>query len=87
MAIEKDYIGKELTWQEAVDLFPNYWVAFKNCTFNNLIFQKGILVDVINDSNIENYMKEHWEEKLHIERTTEESEDCYLHGVLIEEIS
>ena len=83
-SLKEQYIGKQLTWEEAVNLFPDLWVAFKDCTYNKVTFVKGILVDVIEDKDRIEYMNKHWDEGLHIDRTTEASGGEYIHGILIE---
>lgn len=30
------YIGKRLTWDEAVDIFTDLWVAFKDCRMSGI---------------------------------------------------
>lgn len=53
--------------------------------FKGVIFSKGVLVDVISDNDRIKYMEEHWGEKLHIDRTTEDTfGQEYIHGVLVE---
>ena len=72
MIVDKNqYIGKRLTWDEAVDIFPDLWVAFKDCTMLGIDMEDGILVDVIEDKNIILYMKQHFNENMYIDRTIE----------------
>lgn len=73
MIDKSNYIGKQLTQSQAVELFPDLWVSFKECEFNGATFIKGILVDVILDNGRIKYMEDHWGEKLYIDRTTEDS--------------
>ena len=40
------YIGKRLTWDEAVAIFPNLWVSFKDCIYHGVDFQSGTLIAV-----------------------------------------
>ena len=77
------YIGKQLTWNDAVNLFPDLWVVFKDCEYQKSSFVKGTLVDVIKDADRIDYMSKHWGEDLYIDRTTEESNEEYIHGVLV----
>ena len=59
LAVDKmQYIGKRLTWDEAVDIFPDLWVAFKDCKMSGIDFENGILVDVIADQDLAIYMKQ-----------------------------
>lgn len=88
MTDKRNYIGKQLTWSQAVKLFPDLWVSFKDCEFKGATFMKGILVDVISDDDRIKYMEDHWGEKLHIDRTTEDTlGEGYIHGVLVEKES
>lgn len=68
--------------------FNNFylWVSFKDCKVKGATFIKGILVDVILDNDRIKYMEEHWGEKLHIDRTTEDTLGGYIHGVLDEKV-
>lgn len=84
---KEQYIGKQLTWDEVVKLFPDLWVAFKDCEYHKVTFIRGTLVDVIEDKDRIDYMNKHWGEGLHIDRTTEESGGGYIHGVLNEKES
>lgn len=81
--VKEQYIGKQLTWNEVVNLFPDLWVVFKECTYNKATFIKGTLVDVIEDKDRIEYMNRHWGEGLYIDRTTEESGGGYIYGALI----
>lgn len=87
MTDKNNYIGKQLTWSQAVELFPDLWVSFKDCEFKGATFIKGILVDVISDNDRIKYMEDHWGEKLHIDRTTEDGLEGYIHGVVVEKES
>lgn len=71
MTDKEDYIGSELTWGKAVELFPDKWVSFKNCVYEGIEFKKGILVDVIEDANISDYLDSNWEQGYYTNRTTE----------------
>ena len=82
MTDKSNYIGKQLTWSQAVELFLDLWVSFKECEFKGAAFVKGILVGVISDNDRNKYMDEHWGEKLYIDRTTEDTLG-YIHGVLV----
>ncbi|MDE7205940.1 MAG: hypothetical protein K2N90_02045 [Lachnospiraceae bacterium] len=85
MAADKNqYIGKRLTWDEAVDIFPNLWVAFKDCNMSGIDMEEGILVDVIEDKDIKIYMKQHFDENMYIDRTTENCLVGYIHGEIKE---
>lgn len=87
MADKRNYIGKQLTWSQAVELFPDLWVSFKDCEFKGATFIKGTLVEVMPDNDRIKYTEEHWGEKLHIDRTTEDTLGGYIHGVLVEKKS
>lgn len=85
MTSEKNqYIGKRLTWDEAVAIFPDLWVAFKDCRMSGIDMEDGILVDVITDEDITNYMKQHFNENIYIDRTTENCIVGYIHGEIKE---
>lgn len=85
LAVDKmQYIGKRLTWDEAVDIFPDLWVAFKDCKMSGIDFENGILVDVIADQDLAIYMKQHFNENVFIDRTTENSIVGYIHGEIKE---
>lgn len=85
MAVDKNqYIGKRLTWEEAVDIFPDLWVAFKECKMSGIDIEDGILVDVIDDKDIKIYMKQHFDENMFIDRTTENCVVGYIHGEIKE---
>ena len=55
-----------MTWDEAVDMFPDLWVVFKDCKMYGIDIEEGILVDVIADQDIKNYMKQHFDENIFI---------------------
>ena len=78
------YIGKRLTWDEAVDIFPDLWVSFQDCVYNDADFQSGTLVAVIEDDDIGKYVCSHIEENPYFARTTEDNFGGYIHGVLVE---
>lgn len=83
MTDKRNYIGKQLTWSQAVELFPDLWVSFIDCEFKGATFIKGILVDVISDDGGIKYMEGHWGEKLHIDRITEDTlGDIYMEYLL-----
>ncbi|MBD5451665.1 MAG: hypothetical protein HDR25_03385 [Lachnospiraceae bacterium] len=85
MAFDKNqYIGKRLTWDETVDIFPDSWVAFKDCRMSGIDMEDGILVDVIADKDIALYMKQHFNEDMYIDRTTENCVAGYIHGEIKE---
>lgn len=85
MAADKTrYIGKRLTWNEAVDIFPDLWVAFKDCIMSGIDLEAGILVDVIKDKDIKMYMQQHFNEDIFIDRTTEDGMVGYIHGEIKE---
>lgn len=87
MTDKSNYIGKQLTWLQAVELFPDLWVSFKECEIKGATFIKGTLVDVISDNDRIKYMEDHWGEKLHMDRTTEDTlGEGYIHGVLVEKV-
>lgn len=65
------YVGKRLTWDEAVNIFPDLWVSFQDCIYNGVDFQSGRLVAVIEDDDIEKYLCAHIEENPYYARTTE----------------
>ncbi len=76
------YIGKRLTWDEAVAIFPNLWVSFKDCIYHGVDFQSGTLIAVIKDDDIGKYICNHIEENPYLVRTTENQFGGYIHGVL-----
>lgn len=78
------YVGKRLTWDEAVEIFPDLWVVFKDCVMSGIDLENGILVDVLKDKDIAVYMKEHFDEDLFIDRTTENGIVGYIHGEIKE---
>lgn len=78
------YVGKRLSWDEAVDIFPDLWVAFKDCIMSGIDLENGILVDVIKDKDIAAYMKQHFTDDMFIDRTTENSMMGYIHGEIKE---
>lgn len=81
---KSEYIGKRLTWDRAVELFPYKWVAFKDCKMSGIDMENGILVDVIEDEQIETYIVEHLKDKYYIDRTLDGFAGGYIHGVIIE---
>lgn len=83
-ADETQYIGKRLTWDEAVDIFPDLWVLFKDCIYHGVDFQSGTLVAIIEDDDIGKYICAHIEENPYFARTTENQFGGYVHGVLAE---
>lgn len=86
MIDKSNYFGKQLTWSQVVELFPDLWVSFKEYEFKGATFIKGILVDVISDNERIKYMEEHWGEKLHIDKATENTLGGYIQGVLVEKV-
>lgn len=85
MLADKDqYIGKRLTWEEVVDIFPDLWVALKDCRMSGIDVEDGILVDVIADKDVKGYMKQHFDENIFIDRTTESCVVGYIHGEIKE---
>lgn len=81
---KNQYIGKRLTWDEAVDIFPDSWVAFKDCKMSGIDIEEGVLVDVVADKDIAIYMKQHFDENIFIDRTTENCVVGYIHGEIKE---
>ena len=81
---KKQYIGKKLTWEQAVEIFPDLWVSFQDCIYNDADFQSGTLVAVIEDQDIGKYLCNHIEENPFFARTTEDNFGGYIHGVLVE---
>ncbi len=85
MTANKDqYIGERLTWDEAVDLFPDMWVVFRDCEMSGIDIENGILVDVVTDKDIKMYRKQHFNENIVIDRTTENCIVGYIHGEIKE---
>ena len=78
------YVGKHLTWDEAVSIFPDLWVSFQDCVYNGADFQSGKLVAVIEDDDIGKYICTHIEENPYYARTTEDKFGEYIHGVIVE---
>lgn len=88
MATDKSsYIDKELTWNQAVDLFPDQWVVFKNCVREDVDFKCGTLVDVLPDEDMEEYIAEHFADDYFMARTTEGLSGGYIHGEIKEKIT
>lgn len=83
-ADKNQYIGKRLTWDEAVCIFPDLWVSFQDCIYKDADFQSGTLVAVIEDADIGRYVCSHIEENPYFARTTEDRFGGYIHGVLVE---
>lgn len=83
---KKQYIGQRITWENLVLLFPNQWVALKDCKYTGIDVSEGILVNVIDDENVTQYMAEHDKEYEHIERTTEGLSGGYIHAEIRENI-
>lgn len=82
MKINKNqYIGKRLTWDEAVNIFPDMWVAFRDCEMSGIDIENGILVDVIMDKDIKAYRIQHFNENIIIDRTTE---NCTMGNIHVE---
>lgn len=79
------YIRKQLTWDEVVDLFPDLWVVFKDCEYENIDFIKGTLIDVIEDKDRIEYMNKHQKEEIYIDRTTDSLSSGYIHAEIIRE--
>lgn len=87
MTINKNqYIGKRLTWDETVSLFPDLWVAFKDCEMSGIDIENGILVDVIPDKDIKTYRIQHFNDDIRIDRTTEDCIVGYIHGEIKENL-
>ena len=62
MVDKKMYIGKRIDWSNLVLFFPNLWVALKDCTFTGIDVESAILVDVLDDNEVIEYMHKHLNE-------------------------
>ena len=67
------YIGKKLDWSNLVLLFPNLWVALKDCEYSGIDVTSAVLIDVLDDDEVIDYMIEHNDYEK-VERTTDSSE-------------
>ena len=83
-ADKRQYIGKHLTWAQAVEMFPDLWISFQDCIYSDIDFQSGTLVAVIDDNDIGKYICGHIQENPYFARTTEDNFGGYIHGVLVE---
>ena len=54
--------------------------CLKTALCQGIDLETGVLVDVIKDKDITGYMKQHFNEDIYIDRTTENSIAGYLHG-------
>lgn len=70
IAKKEDFINKRLTWNEAVKLFPDRWVSFRDYILDGVTFQNGILANVFTDDEYEDYLFSHWDDDLRIMRTS-----------------
>ena len=84
MVASEQYIGRRLTWAEAVSLFPDRWVAFKDYSQDHHTFKDGILEAVLPDEDVSKYELEHSGNRLYIERTTDTMNGGYINGVLVD---
>lgn len=67
----KDYIGKHLTWSEAMILFPDKWLAFSNYSKkDSFTINEGILEAVLSDEEITKYQINHSKDNFIYDRTT-----------------
>jgi len=70
---EEDYQGQEMTWKEAVKLFPDRWVGFSNPIFDGATLISGIFqfacIDKEMSSRKLELMKQGY--KIYSQRTTE----------------
>ena len=55
MADKDDYIGKRLSWNEVVNLFPDLWVTLEDYIYTDKDVINEILEDVIQDKDIDDY--------------------------------
>ena len=53
MEDKDDYIGKRLSWNEVVNLFPDLWVTLEDYIYTDKDVINEILEDVIQDKVIE----------------------------------
>lgn len=81
---QDQYVGKRMTWDEAVSLFPDLWVSFQDCIYRGVDFQSGKLVAVIQDDDIGRYICAHIDENPYYARTTEDNFGGYIHGIIVE---
>ena len=86
-ANKSNYIDRQLTWDQAVDLFPDRWVIFKDCVREDIDFKCGTLVDVIPDEDMEEYMSEHFNDNYFMARTTEGFSGGYIHCEIKEKVA
>ena len=80
---QEDYIGKILTWEEAVAYFPNRWVAFEEPIYEGVNLVRGRLVAVLKDEEKSEYRLQHLRDGQYIRRTTELPFMGYVHGELV----
>ncbi len=83
MADKDDYIGKRLSWNEVVNLFPDLWVTLEDYIYTDKDVINEILEDVIQDKDIDDYMYAHSDEDSFTLRTTEGNFGGYINGVLV----
>ena len=76
------YIGSHLSWDKAVGLFPDTWLAFKDGQYDKATFLGGTLVAVIPSGSVSKYMHEHLGEGLYVVNTEEGSLEGVTDGVL-----
>ena len=86
MVDKKMYIGKRIDWSNLVLFFPNLWVALKDCTFTGIDVESAILVDVLDDDEIIEYINKHFNEYEVVERTTDYFTGGYVHAEIREDI-
>lgn len=78
------YIGQRLDWSNLVLLFPNLWVALKDCIYSGIDINSAVLVDVLDDNEVIEYMDKHYNDYERVERTTDSFTGGYVHAEIRE---
>ena len=81
---KEDYIGKIITWEQAVELFPSLWLAFEEPQYIGATLVKGKLKDVLTDEEVTEYRLEHWGTGIRLKRTCCDMCGGYINGILVD---
>lgn len=73
--MKKDLIGKDVTWEEVVEAYPDRWVVMQNCECDDCLgIIHGVLLAVCKDvdlgDTIHSLSQKGFKKRIRAERTT-----------------
>lgn len=77
-----EYMGKDMTWDEMVSVFPGLWVFVTNYENSGINIFKGVLIGVFTDNECDEFYIECLDKGINVayNRTTEVSSSFFLGG-------